>query len=156
VTDANVMTGRINADFFPRVFGHDGRQPIDPDIVARKFSDLARDLSTSPEEAADGFLKIAVANMAEAIKRNKGNADPLRVAYTLEGMRFTGVMGDIEMRASDHQLQQPLFISSWAKVGGPLRHDVEKTGFTWKTERAIDTFVAATPTSCAMQRPAKP
>jgi branched-chain amino acid transport system substrate-binding protein len=94
--------------------------------------------------------------VAEAIKRNKGNADPLRVAYTLEGMRFTGVMGDIEMRASDHQLQQPLFISSWAKVGGPLRHDVEKTGFTWKTERAIDTFVAATPTSCAMQRPAKP
>jgi branched-chain amino acid transport system substrate-binding protein len=98
----------------------------------------------------------AVAMVAEAIKRNKGNADPLRVAHTLSGMRYTGIMGDVEMRASDHQLQQPLFISSWAKVGGPLRHDVEKTGFTWKTERAIDSFVAATPTSCNMQRPAKP
>jgi len=69
VTDANVMTGRVHADFFPSVFGPDADQKIDPAIVAEKFAALARNLGTSPQEAADGFLNIAVANMSEAIKR---------------------------------------------------------------------------------------
>jgi branched-chain amino acid transport system substrate-binding protein len=94
--------------------------------------------------------------LAEAIKRNAGNADPLRVAYTMGGMRMPSIMGEIEMRASDHQLQQPLFISSWTKVGGAVKHDAEKTGFGFRTERAIPTFIASQPTSCQMQRPAKP
>jgi branched-chain amino acid transport system substrate-binding protein len=94
--------------------------------------------------------------LAEAIKRSKGNADPLRVAHTMSGMKMPSIMGEIEMRASDHQLQQPLFISSWTRAGGEVRHDAEKTGFGFKTERAIPTFVAAQPTSCQMQRPAKP
>lgn len=98
----------------------------------------------------------AVAMVAEAIRRNNGNADPLRVAHTMSGMKMNSIMGEIEMRASDHQLQQPLFIASWAKVGGPLKHDIEKTGFTWKTERAIPTYIATQPTSCNMTRPAKP
>jgi branched-chain amino acid transport system substrate-binding protein len=74
----------------------------------------------------------------------------------MSGMKMNSIMGEIEMRASDHQLQQPLFIASWAKVGGPLKHDIEKTGFTWKTERAIPTYIATQPTSCNMTRPAKP
>lgn len=98
----------------------------------------------------------AVAMLAEAIKRNNGNTEPLRVAHTMSGMRMAGLMGDLEMRASDHQLQQPLFIASWAKTGGALKHDVEKTGYTWKTEKAIPTFIASQPTSCNMQKPAKP
>ncbi len=69
VTDANVMTGRVNPANFPSVFGPKADQPIDPAIVAGKFQALARELKTAPQEAADGFLKIAVANMAEAIKR---------------------------------------------------------------------------------------
>jgi 5-oxoprolinase (ATP-hydrolysing) len=69
VTDANVMTGRVAPAYFPSVFGPDADQPIDPSVVADKFHALARELRTSPQEAADGFLKIAVANMAEAIKR---------------------------------------------------------------------------------------
>jgi len=71
-------------------------------------------------------------------------------------MKLAGPMGDIEMRASDHQLQQPLFISTFTKAGGPVRFDSEKTGFGFRTDRAIPTYVAATPTSCNMQRPAKP
>jgi len=98
----------------------------------------------------------AVAMLAEAIKRNNGNADPLRVAYAMEGLRMQGPTGDIEMRASDHQLQQPLFVATWTKLGGPVKHDIEKTGYSWKTETAIPTFVGVQPTSCQMQRPAKP
>jgi branched-chain amino acid transport system substrate-binding protein len=98
----------------------------------------------------------AIAMLAEAIKRNNGNADPLRVAHTMSGMKFNGLMGEIEMRATDHQLQQPLFVATWTKLGGQVRHDIEKTGFSWKTEMAVPTFVGAQPTSCQMQRPAKP
>ncbi len=93
--------------------------------------------------------------LAEAVKRAR-SADPLRIAHTLSGMKMTSLMGEIEMRAADHQLQQPLFVSSWTKAGGAVRHDVEKTGYGFKTESEIPTFVGAQPTSCSMQRPARP
>lgn len=94
--------------------------------------------------------------LAEAIKRNNGSADPLRIAHTMSGMKMMSPTGEIEMRAADHQLQQPLYIATWTKVGGPIRHDVEKTGHSWRTETAIPTYVGAQPTSCTMQRPARP
>lgn len=97
----------------------------------------------------------SVTMLAEAIKR-AGSADPLKVAHTMSGMKMASLMGEIEMRASDHQLQQPLFISSFTKAGGAVKHDSEKTGFGFRTEKAIPTYVASTPTSCNMQRPAKP
>ena len=93
--------------------------------------------------------------LADAIKRAK-STDPLRVAYAMEGAKGAGVNGDIEMRASDHQLLQPLWVVSWTKVGGANKHDIEKTGYTWKTEVAYPTYVASQPTSCAMKRPAQP
>jgi branched-chain amino acid transport system substrate-binding protein len=97
----------------------------------------------------------ALGMLAEAIKR-AGSAEPLKVAHTMSGMKMSGPMGEIEMRASDHQLQQPLFISTFTKAGGPVRFDAEKTGFGFRTEKSIPTYVASTPTSCNMQRPAKP
>jgi branched-chain amino acid transport system substrate-binding protein len=97
----------------------------------------------------------SVAMLAEAIKR-AGSTDPLKVAYTMSGMKMNGLMGEIEMRATDHQLQQPLYISTFTKAGGPVRFDAEKTGFGFRTEKAIPTYVASTPTSCNMQRPPKP
>ena len=93
--------------------------------------------------------------VADAMKRTK-STDPLRVAYAMEGAKMQSLHGDIEMRATDHQLLQPLWISSWTKVGGPNKHDVEKTGYTWKTEVAYPTYVASQPTSCNMKRPARP
>jgi len=70
VTDANVMTGKLQPDFFPHIFGPDQDQPLDRAAVAKAFKALARKLSDgrTPEEIADGFIKIAVANMANAIK----------------------------------------------------------------------------------------
>jgi branched-chain amino acid transport system substrate-binding protein len=90
-----------------------------------------------------------------AIMRTK-STDPLRVAYAMAGAKRAGVNGDIEMRAADHQLLQPLWVVSWTKVGGPNKHDIEKTGYTWKTEVAYPTYVASQPTSCVMKRPPLP
>jgi 5-oxoprolinase (ATP-hydrolysing) len=69
VTDANLLVGRVQPDFFPKVFGPGANQALDADTVRSKFADLAARLGKSPEETADGYLDIAVANMAEAIKK---------------------------------------------------------------------------------------
>ena len=70
VTDANLMTGKLIPDLFPKVFGPRGDEPLDDKIVRERFAALARDLGDGrePEAVADGFLAIAVAKMTEAIK----------------------------------------------------------------------------------------
>ena len=64
------MTGKLIPEFFPRVFGPGGDQPLDGKIVRERFAELAREIGDGrePEAVADGFLSIAVAKMAEAIK----------------------------------------------------------------------------------------
>ncbi|MDJ0934173.1 MAG: hydantoinase/oxoprolinase family protein, partial [Kiloniellales bacterium] len=75
VTDANVMLGRIVPDFFPAVFGPVGDQPLDAEVVEQGFSELsvrikdATGNKRTPEEVADGFRRIAIENMANAIKK---------------------------------------------------------------------------------------
>ncbi len=75
VTDCNVMLGRIQPDFFPKVFGVDGNLPLDVEVVRQKFADLAAQIQAatgdtrSPEQVAQGFLAIAVEKMASAIKK---------------------------------------------------------------------------------------
>jgi len=70
VTDANVMAGKLIPDFFPKIFGLNQDQPLDAESVRNTFAELARDVGgKSPEEIADGFIKIAVENMANAIKK---------------------------------------------------------------------------------------
>src|SRR5205823_14051507 len=74
VTDCNIMVGKIDPALFPRVFGPHGDQPLDAQIVREKFATLATEVDAktggrrTPEEVAEGFLKIAVDNMAHAIK----------------------------------------------------------------------------------------
>lgn len=75
VTDCNVMLGKLQPEFFPHVFGPDADQPPDAAVVHREFTALAARIhaetgdTRTPVEVADGFLKIAVENMAAAIKR---------------------------------------------------------------------------------------
>ena len=76
VTDCNVLLGKLNPDFFPKVFGKTGNQPLNFEIVKKKFSDLSDIISKEKNEPmmdifkmAEGFLKIAVENMANAIKK---------------------------------------------------------------------------------------
>ncbi|MCY0387084.1 hydantoinase B/oxoprolinase family protein [Robbsia sp. Bb-Pol-6] len=74
VTDCNVMLGRVQAAYFPHVFGPNADQPLDLDVVRRKFTALSQQLreetgrEMSPEAIAEGFLAVAVDNMAQAIK----------------------------------------------------------------------------------------
>ncbi|HEY6633313.1 MAG TPA: hydantoinase/oxoprolinase family protein, partial [Rhizobiaceae bacterium] len=71
VTDANVMLGKLQPDFFPAIFGAGQDQPLDTDAVREKFSALAGEIGDgrSPEAVAEGFVTIAVENMANAIKK---------------------------------------------------------------------------------------
>ncbi|MEU0915194.1 hydantoinase B/oxoprolinase family protein [Streptomyces althioticus] len=93
VTDANVMLGRIQPAHFPAVFGPGGDQPLDADVVRARFTALAREIHQStgddrtPEQVAEGYLRIAVANIAAAVKRisvQKGH-DITRYALTTFG-----------------------------------------------------------------------
>ncbi len=74
VTDCNVMLGKIQPDHFPSVFGPRGDEPLDAEIVRSKFAALAIEIEAatgekqSPEQVAEGFIRIAVANMANAVK----------------------------------------------------------------------------------------
>ncbi|TIQ64108.1 MAG: 5-oxoprolinase [Mesorhizobium sp.] len=71
VTDANVMLGKLLPSFFPAIFGPEQNQPLDFDRVRELFTRLANDIgdNLSPEQVADGFVRIAVTNMVEAIKK---------------------------------------------------------------------------------------
>ncbi len=74
VTDCNVMVGKLDPQLFPKVFGPEGNAALDAEVVRTKFAALAAVVSAaqgkvrSAEEVADGFLRIAVENMANAIK----------------------------------------------------------------------------------------
>ncbi|WP_329370559.1 hydantoinase B/oxoprolinase family protein [Streptomyces sp. NBC_01483] len=93
VTDANVALGRIQPAHFPRVFGPDGDQSLDDTLVRERFAALAREIrektgdDRTPEQVAEGYLQIAVANIANAVKRisvQKGH-DVTRYALTTFG-----------------------------------------------------------------------
>ncbi|MFC5958780.1 hydantoinase B/oxoprolinase family protein [Streptomyces pratens] len=93
VTDANVMLGRIQPAHFPAVFGPNGDQPLDAGLVRDRFADLAREIreqtgdDRTPEQVAEGYLRIAVANIVAAVKRisvQKGH-DITRYALTTFG-----------------------------------------------------------------------
>ncbi len=89
VTDANVMLGRVQPEHFPHVFGSGGDEPLDREVVLEKFAELAAEIADdrSPEQVAEGFLQIAVANMANAVKKisvQKGH-DVTKYALTTFG-----------------------------------------------------------------------
>jgi len=75
VTDCNVLLGKLQPDHFPHVFGPDANRPLDSDAVQKKFAALAADVNAesgttqTAEQLAEGFLRIAVENMANAIKQ---------------------------------------------------------------------------------------
>ncbi|MGW4438520.1 hydantoinase B/oxoprolinase family protein [Streptomyces sp. NPDC004596] len=105
VTDANVMLGRIPAAHFPAVFGPGGDQPLDDAVVRDRFTALAHEIrertgdDRTPEQVAEGYLRIAVANIANAVKRisvQKGH-DVTRYALTT----FGGAGGQHACRVAD-------------------------------------------------------
>jgi branched-chain amino acid transport system substrate-binding protein len=90
--------------------------------------------------------------LSEGMAKAK-STDPVKVALAMEGLRFKSFNGDVEMRKTDHQLQQGLYMTRWDKAGGKFPIDEEKTGYTFVPLKYFEPYVASTPTSCEMKRP---
>lgn len=69
ITDCNVLLGRLNPAYFPRLFGRDRASPLDASVVRRRFAALARTAGSTPHALAESFLQIACENIAHAIRR---------------------------------------------------------------------------------------
>jgi len=97
VTDCNVMLGKIQPDLFPHIFGPNADEPLDIEIVREKFTQLANEVTEAtgqhytPEQVAEGFLQIAVENMANAIKKISVEKGHDITGYALNG--FGGAAG---------------------------------------------------------------
>ena len=92
------------------------------------------------------------AALVEAFNRTK-STDPAKVAAALEGMKFKSFNGDVELRKTDHQLQQGLYIARWEKATAKYPYSPENTGYTLAPVKYFEPYVASTPTSCQMKRP---
>src|SRR5690242_15872303 len=105
VTDCNVMVGKLEPELFPKVFGPQGDEPLDAAIVREKFAALAATIEAAtghgrtPEQVADGFLDIAVENMANAIKHISVQRGYDVTGYTL--CSFGGAGGQHACRVAD-------------------------------------------------------
>ena len=120
VTDANVMLGKIQAEFFPRVFGPNADEALDDAIVHERFEALAKKIEDatgdrrSPVEVADGFLKIAVDNMANAIKQISVQRGYDVTEYTLNC--FGGAGGQHACLVADALGMTRVFVHPFAGV----------------------------------------
>jgi branched-chain amino acid transport system substrate-binding protein len=81
------------------------------------------------------------------------STDPVKVAAALEGIKVDSFNGEVEMRKTDHQLQQPLYISVWQKADKKFPYSPENTGMTLAMVKEYPNYVSSTPTSCQMKRP---
>jgi branched-chain amino acid transport system substrate-binding protein len=90
--------------------------------------------------------------LGEAMAKAK-STDPVKVAQALEGLRWKTFNGEVEMRKTDHQLQQPLYMTVWQKADAKFPYSPEKTGMTLVPVREFPNYVSSTPTSCQMKRP---
>ncbi|MDB6082347.1 MAG: 5-oxoprolinase, partial [Gammaproteobacteria bacterium] len=120
ITDANVLLGRIQPDYFPAVFGPEANEPLDAGVVARRFAELAREVSASvgraiaPEDIASGSVQIAVGSMADAVKRISVARGYDVTRYTLQC--FGGAGGQHACLIADALGMRTIFCHSLAGV----------------------------------------
>jgi len=128
VTDCNVMLGKLKPAFFPKIFGPDADQPLDSELVRRKFEELAEKVSgegknegvknegniRTPEQVAEGFLSVAVENMANAIKKISVQRGYNIKEYTL--CCFGGAASQHACRVADSLGIKSIFIHPYAGV----------------------------------------
>ena len=93
-------------------------------------------------------------NLMGAAMAKAKSVDPTKVAAALEGLTVKSFAGEVQMRKSDHQLQQSMFVTKWQKVDAKNSYSVENTGYTFVPIKQMDPYVSSTPTSCQMKRPA--
>lgn len=104
----------------------------------------------------DDFYTGSVIRIYEVLGAAMAKAkstDPVKVAAAMEGIKVKSFNGEVEMRKSDHQLQQPLYITVWQKASAKYPYSPEKTGMTLVPLKEYPNYVSSTPTSCQMKRP---
>ena len=129
-------------------------------VVAYSYNDMPGIVTTLANDFKkkfnDDWYTTATYNglamLAEGMAKAK-STDPVKVAAAMEGLRFVGAQGDLEMRKTDHQLQQPLYISEWRKATPKSPYSVENTGWNFQEVKSFPPYVSSTPTSCQMKRP---
>jgi branched-chain amino acid transport system substrate-binding protein len=103
----------------------------------------------------DDYYTFATYNgiqlLAGAMAKAK-STNPVQVAKALENLSVKSFAGEVQMRGSDHQLQQSMYITKWQKAKKG-EYSVEKTGYTFVPIKQMDPYVSSTPTSCQMKRP---
>ena len=120
VTDCNVMLGKIQPAHFPKVFGKEANEPLDVDAVRAAFADMARDIgdatgaAPAPEQVAEGFIQIAVGNMANAIKQISVQRGHDVTEYALTS--FGGAGGQHACLVADALGMKTVFIHTLAGV----------------------------------------
>ncbi|WP_193188945.1 hydantoinase B/oxoprolinase family protein [Nisaea sediminum] len=121
VTDCNVMLGKLQPHHFPAVFGPEADQPLDADVVREKFAELAKQIAAetgeaerTPEDLAEGFLRIAVENMANAIKKISVQRGYDVTKYTLQC--FGGAGGQHACAVADALGMETVFVHPFAGV----------------------------------------
>jgi branched-chain amino acid transport system substrate-binding protein len=97
---------------------------------------------------------IHIFTMVSQAMANAKSTDPVKVAAALEGLKVRSFNGEVEMRKTDHQLQQPLYLTVWQKAEGKFSYSPENTGMTLAPVKEFPSYISSTPTSCQMKRPA--
>ena len=83
-------------------------------------------------------LKNAMEMLAKAINDTK-STDPQKVALALEGMKYQAFTGEVTMRADNHQILQPMYVSTFAKAGtSGVKYDSERTGYGFRSEGRVE------------------
>ncbi len=140
VTDCNVMVGKLNAEYFPRVFGPDGNQSLDVDAVSKEFETLAQRVSEAsgqphdPVSVAHGCLQIAVDNMASAIRRISVQRGYDVADYTL--CCFGGAGAQHACMVADALGMRSVFIHQYAGVLSAYGMGLAE--MRWMREQAVE------------------
>jgi branched-chain amino acid transport system substrate-binding protein len=96
---------------------------------------------------------VHILNYLGQAMANAKSTDPVKVAAALEGLTLKSFNGEVTMRKTDHQLQQPLYVTRWEKASKQYPYSPEDTGYTLAPIKTYESYVSSTPTSCQMKRP---
>lgn len=99
-----------------------------------------------------GAVPSAYNVLTQAMAKAK-STDPVKVAAAMEGLKVNNYNGEVEMRKTDHQLQQVLYLTVWQKADAKYPYSPENTGMTLAPVKEFPSYVSSTPTSCQMKRP---
>ncbi len=96
---------------------------------------------------------VHILNFMSAAMAKAKSTDPVKVAAALEGLTINSFNGEVTMRKTDHQLQQPLYVTRWEKASKQYPYSPEDTGYALAPLKTYESYVSSTPTSCQMKRP---